>query len=190
MKITKEFFAATAAEWETWLGQHQATETEIWLIFYKKHTGKTGLDYESSVRSALCYGWIDSIIQRVNDDYHVRKFTPRKPGSKWSPSNRRRVKQLLAAKRMHPAGLKTLEGVDLDEAPPRPGFLPNGEILDFIRPELQQNPPAWDNFQQLPPGQKKLYLGWIMSAKREDTRQKRLAEAVALLKQNKKLGMK
>ena len=190
MIITNEFFAATVTDWEKWLEDFHQTETEIWLVFYKKHTKKAGLDYESAVQSALCYGWIDSIIQRVNDDYYVRKFTPRKTGSKWSTSNRRRVKQLLADKRMRPDGLKTLEGVNLDEAPPRPGFQPNGEILDFIRQELQQNPPAWNNFQQLPPGQKKLYLGWIMSAKREQTRQKRLAEAVELLKRNQRLGMK
>lgn len=190
MKISKEFFATTAAVWENWLDEHHQSEREIWLVFYKKHTKKVGIDYESAVQSALCFGWIDSIIQRVNDDYYVRKFTPRKPGSKWSPSNRRRVKQLLADKRMRPDGLKTLEGINLDEKILRPEYFTNDVLPDFIQKELQANPPAWDNFQHMPPSQKILYLGWIMSAKRETTQQKRLAEAVELLKRNEKLGMK
>ena len=91
-------------EWRTWLKSNHDKETELWLIFYKKHTRPT-LDYESAVEEALCYGWIDSIIKKIDESRFARKLTPRKNRSKWSPSNKKRVEGLIKSGRMTNVGL-------------------------------------------------------------------------------------
>src|SRR5687768_2371387 len=91
--------------WRAWLAEHHASSPGVWLAFHKQHTGLPSLDYEDSVREALCFGWIDSLIKRLDDDRYARKFTPRKPESKWSDVNRRRWAELEAAGLLAPPGL-------------------------------------------------------------------------------------
>src|SRR5215467_15114836 len=92
-------------QWRTWLGKHHASSSGVWLSFYKKHAGVKSIPYEDSVREALCFGWIDSLVKRLDDDRYARKFTPRKPTSKWSDSNRKRWAELEAAGLLTSAGL-------------------------------------------------------------------------------------
>src|SRR5882672_11609026 len=106
--MTKELMALevrSRQEWRTWLGKHQATSPGVWLVFYKNHTGVKSIPYEDSVREALCFGWIDSLIKRLDDGRYARKFTPRKRDSKWSTVNRKRYAQLKASGRLMAAGL-------------------------------------------------------------------------------------
>jgi hypothetical protein len=91
--------------WRTWLRKHHTSSTGVWLVFYKDHTGVNTLSYEDSVREALCFGWIDSLIKRLDDDRYARKFTPRKPSSKWSDSNRKRWTALKTEGLLEPAGI-------------------------------------------------------------------------------------
>jgi len=91
----KLLYVKTAQEWRKWLSHNHDTETEVWLVFFKKETGEPSLQYESSVEEALCFGWIDSIIKKLDDNRYVRKFTPRKNSSKWSELNKKRVARLI-----------------------------------------------------------------------------------------------
>ncbi len=93
------------SSWRSWLAQNYTNPDAIWIRCYKKHTGRSSVSYNDAVEEALCWGWIDSLIKRVDDDVYLRKLSPRKQGSNWSTSNRRRVKKLLAEGRMQPAGL-------------------------------------------------------------------------------------
>src|SRR5713101_7800533 len=96
----KTIDARTLPRWRAWLAAHHASETEIWLICHKQHTGRPSVDYLDALDEALCFGWIDSLIKRIDDDRYARKFTPRKPGSKWSAINRKRYADLEAAGRL------------------------------------------------------------------------------------------
>lgn len=106
--ITETFYAADRDEWRRWLADHHQTEREVWLIFYRKDSGKTGVGYEEAVEEALCFGWIDSLMQKIDDHRRAQRFSPRKLKSNWSESNIQRVQQLIRDGKMAEAGLATL----------------------------------------------------------------------------------
>jgi uncharacterized protein YdeI (YjbR/CyaY-like superfamily) len=154
-------------------------------MFYKDHTAVKSIVYEDSVNEALCFGWIDSLIKRLDDDRYVRKFTPRQLTSKWSDSNRKRWVQLKAA------GLLTAAG--LAAAPTHNRYAPPPTIPDlpaYIAKALKSNPKAWSFFQELAPTYRRHFVGWIHTAKRPETREKRIHESITLLEAGKKLGLK
>jgi uncharacterized protein YdeI (YjbR/CyaY-like superfamily) len=191
-KPIKTLHVTTREEWRDWLAANHATEREIWLVYFKQHTGQPRVAYDHAVEEALCFGWIDSIVRRLDDDRYAQKFTPRRNTSKWSESNLRRFANLVKERRMTPAGL-TKGPLTLETDPKKPSAPPPGadiEVPEYIQYRLQRNPKAWRFFQGLAPSYRRLYVGWIDAAKREETRQKRLEEAIALLEQNKKLGLK
>jgi len=184
-------FASDRKTWRAWLAGHHASESEAWLVYYKKHTGKPSVGYLDSVREALCFGWIDGLKKRIDDETYAHRFTPRKPLSKWSPQNIRLATELIELGLMTEAGLSAFEQ--------RVAY--DGDVLDMIRSEqlalsdeteaaLRANGKAWENFERLTPGRRKQYVAWLQTAKRPETRKKRLQEAIALLEQNRELGMK
>ncbi|GET33163.1 hypothetical protein PbJCM13498_20260 [Prolixibacter bellariivorans] len=178
----------TLAEWRQWLKDNHADEKEVWLIYHKKHTGKRSVSYEDSVQEALCWGWIDSLIKRLDDDRYARKFTPRKPDSQWSVTNIKRIQLLKSAKRLEPAGIAVIpENVMKGEIPMQEL---NTEMSAEFREALSENAIALKHFEQLTGKQKDLYIRWIASGKQSTTRQKRATEAINLLTKGKKLGMK
>lgn len=149
------------------------------------------LDYEASVEEALCYGWIDSIIRKLDDARYCRKFTPRKDGSNWSASNRERVARLIAAGRMTEHGMAKVEAAKASgmwEADTRPPT--KLDVPPELEAALVRNRKARETFDALAPSYRKQYVGWIATAKREATREKRVKEAVRLLARGEKLGMK
>jgi uncharacterized protein YdeI (YjbR/CyaY-like superfamily) len=175
----------TRQQWRTWLGKHHLSSPGVWLAFYKDHTGVESIPYEDSVREALCFGWIDSLIKRLDGDRYARKFTPRQPTSKWSDLNRKRWQELQAA------GLLTAAG--LAAAPTDNTYAPRPAIPDlpaYITEALQANPKAWSFFQKLAPTYRRHFVLWIHSAIRPDTREKRIRESLALLASGRKLGLK
>ena len=188
MDITRTFAAPDRAAWRTWLAGHASTDAEIWLVYFKKHTGKPTVSYLDSLEEALCFGWVDSLIQKIDDDRYARKFTPRRIGSKWSEVNQRLVAKLIREGLMTEAGLARVdfslpEGEPIHQRPaetPTPGWLKTG---------LRTSPLAWENFEKLPPSHQRRYIAWISDAKREETRRKRIREAIALLEGNKRLGI-
>lgn len=172
-------------EWRTWLARHHKLSPGVWFLFYKKHTGLNSIPYEDAIREALCYGWIDSIIKRLDDDRYLLKFTPRKPTSKWSDVNRRRWAELKAAEQLTAAGLAAAP-TDSKYAP-RPVF---PELPDYLAKALKSSPKAWAFFQELAPSYRRTFVMWIHSAKRLETRERRIRESIALLAARKKLGLK
>ena len=152
---------------------------------YKEHTGVRSLPYEDTVREALCFGWIDSLVKRLDDDRYARKLTPRKPTSKWSDINRKRWAKLKAAGALTPAGLVA--------APTNNTYAPRPVIPDlpaYIARALKTNSKAWECFQTLAPTDRRPFVVWIHTAKRPDTRERRIRESIRLLAAGKKLGLK
>jgi uncharacterized protein YdeI (YjbR/CyaY-like superfamily) len=188
----KTLHVTTREEWRGWLAAHHATETEIWIVYYKQHTGQPRISYDEVVEEALCFGWIDSLVRRLDDDRYAQKVTPRKNTSKWSESNLRRFAALVKDGRMTPAGLAKgpPPDVTVTKKPEAPLPAAADEVPLYIQQRLRANAKAWRFFQDLAPSYRRLYVKWIEVAKREETRQKRLDEAIALLEQGKKLGLK
>jgi uncharacterized protein YdeI (YjbR/CyaY-like superfamily) len=108
MEITETLFVQSRQEWRAWLAQHHQDRKEIWLIYYKKSSGKTNITYDESVEEALCFGWIDGTNKGIDNEKYAGRFTPRRPKSPWSASNRERVARLLSEGRMTEAGLAVL----------------------------------------------------------------------------------
>jgi uncharacterized protein YdeI (YjbR/CyaY-like superfamily) len=173
-------------EWRRWLEKHHASVAEAWLVFHKRHTGVECLSYDDAVEEALCFGWIDSILRRLDESRYTRKFTPRKRDSRWSTANRRRYADLAARGLLAPPGLKRPPTARSGDAP-RPSVT---KLPSYIEQALRKNPRAWECFQDLAPSYRRAYVGWIDSAKQEETKQRRLREALALLSAGKKLGLR
>jgi uncharacterized protein YdeI (YjbR/CyaY-like superfamily) len=177
----------TRAAWRAWLEKHHRSATEIWLVFHKQHTATPCLDYEESIEEALCFGWVDSLVRRLDDDRYARKFTPRKPGSAWSVINRRRYASLKKRGLLEKAGRANAPGAKVAVAPPRRSW---AAVPKYIEQAFKDNGAAWRCFAELAPSYRRNYIGWIDSAKREETKQRRLREAVRLLADGRKLGLK
>lgn len=190
MEIRKTLWVVSREEWRAWLEKHHRSETEIWLIYYKKQSGRPRIPYDHAVEEAICFGWIDSIVKRMDDERFAQKFTPRRDASRWSALNKRRLRKLIRDGRMTEAGLATVDPAALDEeraATPRTRAM---DLPRALKQVLMANEKAWKNFQSLAPSYRRQYVGWIMHAKKEETRARRLREAIALLEQNRKLGLK
>ena len=188
----KTIYFETNQEWEDWLEANHDKETELWFVYYKKHANKPDVNYEDSVKIALCYGWIDSLIKKLDEDSYARKFNPRKENSVWSESNKQRVGELLKAGKMKPAGLKLVEVAkqngnwDKIITPP---------TIDMSVPEdlenaFKNNPQAAAYFDTLTKSHKREYLMWIKMAKRTETRERRIKQSIEMLLEKKKLGLK
>lgn len=189
MKMKPEYYAKDAKEWRGWLAENHTSAKEVWLIFYKKHTGKPCPSYNEAVEEALCFGWVDSIKRGIDDERYAFKFTPRKPSSGWSPSNITRARKLIGEGKMTPAGMKLVEAAKASGAWDNPVIPPTFEMPPEFKKMLAENKVAGAFFETLSPSQKKQYIGWIASAKRDETRQKRLRKALQMLKSKNRLGM-
>ena len=180
-------------KWRAWLqANHDKVPDGIWLVYWRGESGKASLDYEQTVREALCFGWIDSLIRKLDAQRYARKFTPRKPGSLWSASNKKRVAELIETGRMTRHGLKQVEAAQrsgLWEKAPRPPKLCDA-MPPLLQAALQKAPVANRNFAALPARERLNYQRWINQARREDTRERRVTEAIERLKQNRRLGLK
>ena len=202
------FEAPDAASWRAWLAAHHAVATGVWLVFAKKHTGKLCIRYEDALDEALCYGWIDGVIKRIDEETYLRKFTPRANTTNWSGKNRRRVADLIAKGRMTESGLAVL-GVALDGDPPNgsavsetlccndapmeagtpSASLAQPEVPPFVAEVIAQSPRAAAFWQTLAPSYRRRYLGWITNAKKDETRRARLARVIGFLEKSKKSVM-
>ncbi len=172
-------------QWRTWLRKHHGVSPGVWLVFRKGHAGVKSVSYEESVREALCFGWIDSLIKRLDEDRYARKFTPRQPTSKWSDINRKRWAELQEMGLLAPSGLAA--------APSENSYAQRPTIPDlpaYVAKAIKASPRAWRFFQQLAPTYRRHFVAWIHTAKRPQTRLNRIRESIALLEAEKKLGLK
>jgi uncharacterized protein YdeI (YjbR/CyaY-like superfamily) len=185
----KTLLVRTQGQWRDWLAEHHASEAEVWLIFHKQHTGVASIDYKDALDEALCFGWVDSLVKRLDDRRFARKFTPRRVDSRWSDVNRKRYAELEAEGRLKQPGI--------DRAPTKRGSAPRPKRLElpaklpaYIQTALADHPKAQRHFEALPPAERRRYFAWIESAKRDETKLRRLDEALRLLASGKALGLK
>lgn len=187
----QQIYFKTSAAWREWLQNNHDKTNGVWLLFFKKGTGKSSIEYEVAVEEALCFGWIDSIIKKIDDEKYVRKFTPRKDKSKWSELNKKRVEKLIQDNRMTEIGLAKIETAKRNgqwDKPDRPNI--QFDIPKEFQAALGQNRKAREHFDQLAPTYQKQYIGWIAIAKRPETKEKRIKEAIDLLEKGQKLGLR
>jgi uncharacterized protein YdeI (YjbR/CyaY-like superfamily) len=175
----------TRAEWRNWLARCHASSAGVWLVRHKPHSGVKAMTYEDVVREALCFGWVDSLVKRLDDDRYAIKVTPRRPASKWSDSNRARWRELESE------GLLAAPG--LAAAPTANRYAPKPKVPElpaYIAAAVKARPGAWKFFQSLPARSRRDFVVWIHTAKKLDTRERRIRESVALLAAGKRLGLK
>jgi len=175
----------TRKQWRQWLAKHHASSAGVWLVRHKQHAGVTSMPYADVVSEALSFGWVDSLVKRLDDDRYAIKVTPRKPTSKWSDINRKRWNDLKAAGLLAPAGLAAAP-TDNRYAP-RPSI---PELPAYVAKAFKTNLEAWRHFQALAPTYRRDFVVWIHIAKRPETRERRIRESIALLAAGKKLGLK
>jgi uncharacterized protein YdeI (YjbR/CyaY-like superfamily) len=177
-------------DWRAWLAQHHARATELWLMLYKKNSGKPTVSYDEAVEEALCFGWIDGVVKSIDAEKYAIRFSPRRSGSIWSEANKKRVKKMVEQGRMTEIGLAKVNAAkrngEWDKAARRenPTSIPRE-----LKQALEGNARAQHNFDALPPSQKKMYIYWIAEAKKEETRRRRSQVAVKLLKENERIGI-
>ena len=189
----KRLRVETRDAWRAWLAAHHASESEIWLVFHKAHTGQSSVPYGETVEEALCFGWIDSLIKRLDDDRYARKFTPRRLGSVWSEINKKRVEKVLAEGLMTDAGTifvsEAKASGEWDRKQVRPS-MSTDELPIELSEALETHPVASETFYALAATYQKQYIQWIATAKRTDTRQRRTSEAIEKLERGERLGLK
>jgi uncharacterized protein YdeI (YjbR/CyaY-like superfamily) len=169
-------FFPTIEAFREWLTEHHTETQELWVGYYKKGTGKMGITYPESVDEALCFGWIDGVRNGLDAESYMNRFTPRRPGSLWSPFNINRVEELITLGRRQPAGLAAFEA---RKEKVFGEFTYANRSPDLAEPYagiLKQNEAAWEFYQARPPSYRKVVNWWVVCAKKEETRLKRLAE--------------
>ncbi len=195
MEITETLYVKTRKEFRTWLKKNHAAKKEIWLIYYKKHTSKPRIPYDDAVEEAICYGWIDSTVKRIDEEKYCQRYTPRNKKSQWSAPNIKRLKIMLDANKMTQAGLEKVPDIVMEAArtgniqqvaPMIPDDLePPEELLKALAANklAQKN---WDDFTQ---SRRKQIIWWIMDAKRAETVERRIIKAVQLAEENVRIAM-
>jgi uncharacterized protein YdeI (YjbR/CyaY-like superfamily) len=176
-------FAKDRAEWRRWLTKNSVRYEEIWLVFYKKASGKQTVSYHHAVEEALCFGWVDGMKKGLDAECYAFRFTPRKPKSAWSKSNLDRVERLIAESKMMPAGLEAYKSVGRRDVPAMPTVLPKA-----LEAQFRKQRAAWANYEKFPPGYRRITAGWVASAKKEETRAKRLEKLIEYSARNERIG--
>src|SRR5271157_2035596 len=159
MEIGKTLYAADRKAWHSWLAKNHKKKNEIWLVYYRKASGKPRIPYNDAVEEALSFGWIDSIVKNIDDERFAQRFSPRRQGSQLSQMNKERIRTLIKQKRMTPAGLAAV--AHAFKADPE-DFTVSKDILEA----LKENADAWAHFQKFPESYKRIRIGYIDSQRR------------------------
>jgi uncharacterized protein YdeI (YjbR/CyaY-like superfamily) len=179
MNITQTFYAATRLEWRKWLKKNYKTEKEIWLVYYKKATGKPRIEYNDAVEEALCFGWIDSTVRKLDEERFAQKFSRRNPKTAYSQSNKERLSKLIAEGRIMKDILATLGNMSSEQ------FEIPKDILEAIKDSKE----AWNNFQGFSETYKRIRIAFIDGARnRPEEFQKRLNYFIRMTEKNKQFG--
>ncbi|MBN2071904.1 MAG: YdeI/OmpD-associated family protein [Candidatus Krumholzibacteriota bacterium] len=188
----KRVYIAERKEWRKWLETNHGTEPGIWLVYYKKASGKARISYDDAVEEAICFGWIDSTVKRIDEEKYMQKFTPRKPVSGWSRLNRERAEKMIASSLMTEAGLEKIESAKKNGIWESDGkrIIDPDIIPGDLEAALSKRKMALENFRNMAPSYRRNFIGWIEAAKREETRRGRIAETVDSAERNEKPGMK
>jgi uncharacterized protein YdeI (YjbR/CyaY-like superfamily) len=188
MKIGETLYITDRKEWRTWLRKNHRKKKEIWLIYYKRHTGKARIPYDDAVEEALCFGWIDSTVKRIDDERYTQKYTPRNPKSIWSESNIKRANKMIKARKMTKIGRELFEhAIKTGQQSSRSKIVPKKLLVPAdLKKALARNKKARENFSNFAPSYRKMYIFWILNAKRKETRARRIKRVVKLSAENKK----
>ncbi len=171
-------FFATPGAFRAWLEKHHATEEELWVGFHKKDSGRPSITWPEAVDEALCFGWIDGLRKSIDATSYRIRFTPRRPNSIWSTVNLRRAQELIASGRMQPAGLRAFERRK-ENLTRRYSFEQGNVALGReLEAEFRANAKAWAFFEAQSPSYRKAATWWVISARREETKRKRLATLI------------
>lgn len=179
-------------EWRSWLEENHRKEKEIWLVYHKKHTCEPRIPYDDAVEEALCFGWIDSIIKRIDENTYCQRYTPRRKGSRWSEINIRRAEKMIENGRMtgpgHEAYLETKNNPSLIIRKEEPHTLI--ELPGDLNSELHKRKGAFRTFIAFPKSYRRMCINWINAAKKPETRSRRIAEVAAHAARGRKIGLK
>jgi uncharacterized protein YdeI (YjbR/CyaY-like superfamily) len=179
MEVSETLYVNNRDDWRSWLESHYKTESEIWLVYYRKESGKSRIPYNEAVEEALCFGWIDSITRTIDQERYAQRFTPRKPASKYSQTNKERLKKLIQQGKVIPEVLANLENVDLKT------FKYPADIMLALR----ENEQAWENFQSYSGSYQRIRIAYIDGARdRPGEYEKRLQHLLKMTEQNKQFG--
>lgn len=179
-QVTRPTFFKSPAHFRAWLERHHASVKELWVGFYKKSSGKTGLTYLESVDEAICFGWIDGLKKRYDEQSFMHRFSPRTRSSTWSTINIKRARALQKSGRMVGAGLKAFRERTRAQEGMYLGVRPQETLASEYEQLFKTHSVAWQFFQAQPPGYRRLVTKWIMMAKRPETREKRLQETIEM----------
>jgi uncharacterized protein YdeI (YjbR/CyaY-like superfamily) len=185
-----ELYLQTREEWRDWLRRNHKTAADVWLIYYKKGSGKSTIKYSDAVEEAICFGWIDGKIKSVNKDYYIQRYTPRRSGSRWSKYNIDRVQKMISLGKMEPAGLSSFR-----EVLEKPELVYDNrsdgepEIPEDLMEAFSSNKKAFGNFMNFSTSTRRTYIDWLNSAKKAETRPGRINKIIYSSEQNKRPGM-
>ncbi|WP_026714993.1 YdeI/OmpD-associated family protein [Flavobacterium daejeonense] len=172
------------AEWRTWLHENHNKYKAVYLVFYKVAHEAESMRWEEAVKVAICYGWIDSTVKKLDEDRRLQLFTPRKDKSVWSKVNKNYIEELIAANLMHESGLKKIEIAKQNGSWESLDAVENLEIPKDLQLEFDKNKEAFTNYSNFSKTYKKSYLYWLNQAKRPATRQNRIAQIIDLCERN------
>lgn len=179
MDITQTLYVTNPKDWRKWLKKNYKTEKEIWLVYYKKESGKPRISYNDAVEEALCFGWIDSIIRTIDDESFAQRFSPRKPKSGYSQANKERLRSLIEQEKVMKDVLATLGDISEEKF----------EIAKDILTAIKSNKQAWENFQNFSDSYKRIRIAFIEGArKRPEEFKKRLQYFIKMTEKNKMFG--
>lgn len=185
----KPTFFSTPAEFRAWLEEHHADAQELWVGFHRKSSGVPSITWPEAVDEALCFGWIDGVRKSLDDTRYTNRFTPRRQRSNWSALNVRRVGELTRMGRMHPAGLEAFEARSEDRSGIYSYEQRDTAKLDNAQErQFRANKKAWDFFRSRPAGYRKAAIWWVVSAKKDETRKRRLATLIEDSEQGRTKG--
>ncbi|HVQ12287.1 MAG TPA: YdeI/OmpD-associated family protein [Vicinamibacterales bacterium] len=184
MADLKKVQPKSRSAWRVWLEKHHAASQGIWLVFAKKHTGLPTLSYEEAVQEALCFGWIDSLMKSIDDRFHMQMFTPRKPKSRWSATNKARLAKLMKAGVMAPAGLAAVEQAKKSGSWTGYASVDALTIPPELKRALEANPDAKKNWPNYSASARRSFLHMVNDAKRPETRAKYVKRVIDLVANN------
>ncbi len=194
MNIGETLYVTDAPAWRKWLEKNHQKKKEIWLIYYKKNSGKKRIPYVDAVKEALCFGWIDSTAKGIDEEKYAQRFSPRRKGSPISALNMEHIRRLMKEGKMKPEGLAHVGGdAHLSEKHANRALKDHGKLVipAWIEKRLKENPTVWKNFQKFPAAYKKIRIDWISltSSGRQEVKEQRLRYFIKMTEKNKRYGM-
>jgi uncharacterized protein YdeI (YjbR/CyaY-like superfamily) len=190
IELDTALFFNNRNEWRSWLKENHMRKKEAWLIHYKKSSSKTNLNHVDAVKEAICFGWIDSKLKRIDEERFILRYSPRKQHSVWSKINKQTAKKMISTGKMMPTGLEKInEAKKLGYWDSAYTNLVTEQLPSDLKNALMENNTAWNNFQHFANSYRNSYIGWVNNAKTLDTRKRRIVEVVKRSLNNKKPGI-